>query len=346
MERKMQFRVYHLTDTRERKVQEMSHNYALLDVRRDASKATSLFQMPDGSCEYRLVAELDASGADEVFERTNTIDKPWWTNPGVTRKFVGHGCRSTSVGDVIVDNGGAGFFCASVGWVAIDVGGHPQDAEADQQVEAEEPSWDFVCGYFGLDTSFQYSDQQCDEYYTQLRDDRGRSCPDDPAGPDGKRPHTEQLFFGVWSDVSWPWHRSQPLCRVLIDVSSDTLVAAQVFYRRKWEALSEQECIDVAQSLFDEHDVSSDPAGNGFAAVKSIPEWAAAGKVMVSRKSRSVAAVTAAITEHSNALGIEGGPGVKVWHLVASLQEYCVANGVDLDAKLADVRKRAAAAEI
>jgi hypothetical protein len=37
---------------------------------------------------------------DRVFELTNHIDRPWWTNPGVT-KVAAHPERSTSVGDII-----------------------------------------------------------------------------------------------------------------------------------------------------------------------------------------------------------------------------------------------------
>ncbi|QIN67848.1 hypothetical protein SBC1_78950 (plasmid) [Caballeronia sp. SBC1] len=36
----------------------------------------------------------------------------------------------------------------------------------------------------------------------------------------------------------------------------------------------------------------------------------------------------------------------QIWHLVASLQEYCAANAGDLDPQLADVRKKIAAGEI
>lgn len=52
--------------------------------------------------DYCTVAMLPGElTLDQVYQRTNTIDGPWWENPGVT-KLVPDGCRSTSVGDVII----------------------------------------------------------------------------------------------------------------------------------------------------------------------------------------------------------------------------------------------------
>lgn len=113
------FRVHHLSDTRDRVDQELSHNYGLLDVRKDVEKAIKLFRTPTTGCAYRLVAEVTASGLDAVFELTNTIDRQWWINPGATPRFQGEGCRSTSVGDIVVEAGGIGHFCDSVGWVSL-----------------------------------------------------------------------------------------------------------------------------------------------------------------------------------------------------------------------------------
>ena len=47
-------------------------------------------------------ADDDLKALDQAFERTNTIDRPWWENEGVTKCFKDDGCRSTSVGDVMV----------------------------------------------------------------------------------------------------------------------------------------------------------------------------------------------------------------------------------------------------
>ncbi|MCA8228313.1 hypothetical protein [Burkholderia vietnamiensis] len=125
------FRVYHLTDTRPRREQELSHNEVMLSARRDTAKAAALFSAPTDTCAYRFVAEVKAKDLEDVFETTNTINKPWWTNHGVDRKFVGPGCRSTSVGDIVVDEAGTGHFCAPMGWKEVGPIQHtPQSPDA------------------------------------------------------------------------------------------------------------------------------------------------------------------------------------------------------------------------
>jgi hypothetical protein len=126
------FRVYHLTDTRDDLVKELSHNYALLDIRRDPERAAEIFRSPADDCVYRLVAEVRASSLDDVFRLTNTIEEYWWGNTEVRATFQGEGCRSTSVGDIVFDGAGQGHFCASVGWVEMNL--------ADPQNEANKPA--------------------------------------------------------------------------------------------------------------------------------------------------------------------------------------------------------------
>ena len=70
--------------------------------------------------EFSLVATVDSEDVDKVYELTNTIDKYWWENEGVTKEFVGKGCRSTSVGDVVVLGNGDKFLCESVGWTQME----------------------------------------------------------------------------------------------------------------------------------------------------------------------------------------------------------------------------------
>ena len=66
---------------------------------------------------YRAVAEVDATSLNEVYRLTNTIDGPWVENPGV--RATVRPCRSTSVGDVIVDPCGVAHGVAPVGFVAL-----------------------------------------------------------------------------------------------------------------------------------------------------------------------------------------------------------------------------------
>ena len=69
--------------------------------------------------EYVLVATVASEDVDKVYELTNTIDKYWWENEGVTKEFVGEGCRSTSIGDIIVLDSGERLRCENVGWARM-----------------------------------------------------------------------------------------------------------------------------------------------------------------------------------------------------------------------------------
>ena len=71
---------------------------------------------PDG---YVLVADVSVDDPDMAYELTNTIDNYWWENDKVDQNFVGDGCRSTSVGDVLVMPDGRVLRCASFGWADI-----------------------------------------------------------------------------------------------------------------------------------------------------------------------------------------------------------------------------------
>jgi len=56
--------------------------------------------------DFEVVANVNTDDLDQAYELTNTIHQPWWTNEGVM--FKGSpthgmkGCRSTSVGDVMI----------------------------------------------------------------------------------------------------------------------------------------------------------------------------------------------------------------------------------------------------
>jgi hypothetical protein len=63
-------------------------------------------------------------------------------------------------------------------------------------------------------------------------------------------------------------------------------------------------------------------------------------------ESPGVAAASQAIKAHRHLLKIEGDSTIQVWQLLASLSEYCVANGVDFDAQVNDVKKQVASGEI
>ena len=74
---------------------------------------------------YELVADLlETTDLEEAYHLTQTIKRPWWQNARVTPRFAGHscsgGCRSTSVGDLLIDKDGAHVVCA-VGFAPVEL---------------------------------------------------------------------------------------------------------------------------------------------------------------------------------------------------------------------------------
>ncbi|HCX24606.1 MAG TPA: hypothetical protein DHN29_21995 [Cytophagales bacterium] len=72
--------------------------------------------------DYIHVASVDIDDTDMglVFQLTNTIDHYWWDNPGITARFEGDGCRSTSVGDVMITSSNRVLRCAGIGWEEVE----------------------------------------------------------------------------------------------------------------------------------------------------------------------------------------------------------------------------------
>ena len=68
---------------------------------------------------YSHVATVDSDDLETIFNLTNTVSYHWWKNPLVTAHFEGEGCRSTSVGDIVVFGDGRPWRCAPFGWVQI-----------------------------------------------------------------------------------------------------------------------------------------------------------------------------------------------------------------------------------
>jgi len=68
---------------------------------------------PEG---FEKVAVVEtASGLESVWAITQHVESDWTKNEAVQETFMDR-CRSTSVGDVIVDEEGKRFRCAFVGW--------------------------------------------------------------------------------------------------------------------------------------------------------------------------------------------------------------------------------------
>lgn len=65
--------------------------------------------------EYRHIATVRCKNLDDVFRVTNHVDRPWHENPDI--KMVWKEVpRSTSVGDIVVDQDGNQWRVESVGW--------------------------------------------------------------------------------------------------------------------------------------------------------------------------------------------------------------------------------------
>ena len=55
---------------------------------------------------------------EEAFMLTNSIDDAWYNNKRVTKMFDGDGCRSTSVGDMVLI-GTEKYKCEPMGWSKV-----------------------------------------------------------------------------------------------------------------------------------------------------------------------------------------------------------------------------------
>jgi hypothetical protein len=85
-------------------------NYAVFHAARLAGATPSTF--PDG---YRLVAIVESPDRDAVFELTNHAFTGWHERTSTLRRFD-PGPRSTSVGDVVLDESDTLWACAPIGW--------------------------------------------------------------------------------------------------------------------------------------------------------------------------------------------------------------------------------------
>ena len=70
------------------------------------------------SNDYKLIAEIRSENLADTFRITNHIDHNWKNNEEVIKTYVANP-RSTSVGDIIEDENGTFYYCATVGWEEI-----------------------------------------------------------------------------------------------------------------------------------------------------------------------------------------------------------------------------------
>lgn len=67
---------------------------------------------------YRLVGVVFRDSLDEVFELTNHVDSDWTMHPAC-KVVGGDRQRSTSVGDVVMDEHGIFWLCMNFGWKMV-----------------------------------------------------------------------------------------------------------------------------------------------------------------------------------------------------------------------------------
>lgn len=65
---------------------------------------------------FTFVATVRVASIDDVFERTNHIESDWTENEEVTKAPGATHFRSTSIGDVVVDESGVRYRCVARGW--------------------------------------------------------------------------------------------------------------------------------------------------------------------------------------------------------------------------------------
>ncbi len=109
----MAVEVYHKKSFREliKHPRDWEGQHAALDAQKNA-------QWPK---DYDHVATVECNDLEVAFELTNSIEYGWWVNKGVTTHGnAGGGCRSTSVGDVVILDNGETWKCAGCGWDRIE----------------------------------------------------------------------------------------------------------------------------------------------------------------------------------------------------------------------------------
>jgi hypothetical protein len=100
------------------------------DVSIESEKSGSQVRFP---ADYELVARIKARSLDEVYEKTNGIDGPWWRGEGV--ECVVHS-RSTSIDDVVIGPSGDIQILGWNGWMMVrEAQAHVQSVEAKPTIE-------------------------------------------------------------------------------------------------------------------------------------------------------------------------------------------------------------------
>lgn len=115
--------VLHLTTSRDAvSDHEVAKLYFDIVSKADLNAIRSIFNAPEEFRQkgiyYRLVAKVDTNEKGKAFELTNHIDAPWTSNEGV--EVMAKNVRSTSVGDVMIQDSNQYFSVAPQGFTQFD----------------------------------------------------------------------------------------------------------------------------------------------------------------------------------------------------------------------------------
>jgi len=124
-------------------------------------------------------------------------------------------------------------------------------------------------GFHDVLTAFRFGQQ---ELVDQLRVYVG-----EPLSVSEGKVQPRRWFVGGW-DHTWSWAkdgRMEVKCRVVIDVTNEKMVAAQVWGYENWYDADSAQTDDLAKSLFVENNVNVDPKEFDFAEIDRLPTWAA-----------------------------------------------------------------------
>ena len=96
----------------------------LNEVQNPTEKIAVIHVMENGQPTTVAFVEVDSSlnvdkKIEHAFMKTNSIQDAWWNNEGVTKMFGGDGCRSTSVGDMVLLSNGDKYKVEPVGWTKV-----------------------------------------------------------------------------------------------------------------------------------------------------------------------------------------------------------------------------------
>lgn len=107
--------------------------YEVWHVKRDVFEELALYKRPILVAfprDYEFVARVKARDLEQVFEKTNSHDLPWWQKRGVECLKE---TRSTMVGDVVISPSREVYQVQSQGWCLVQIAAQKQARATSQE---------------------------------------------------------------------------------------------------------------------------------------------------------------------------------------------------------------------